>query len=62
MSDSKNAASKRAKALSALAVEREGYVRAGNKDRVTEVDSQIEALGGKAPAGRRAPRSAQSEA
>lgn len=61
MSESKDAASKRAKALAALAVEREGYVRAGNKDRVAEVESSIEKMSGK-PVGRRSPRSAQSEA
>lgn len=57
MSNDKSvAASKRAKALVGLAAEREGYVRAGNKARVAEVDAAIESAGGKPPVARRAPR------
>jgi hypothetical protein len=42
--------------VEALKIEREGYRRAGRTDRVAEVDASIQALGGKPPAERRAPR------
>jgi hypothetical protein len=50
------AAAKRAGMVEALKIEREGYRRAGRTDRVAEVDASIQALGGKPPAERRAPR------
>lgn len=56
MSEQNAAAVKRGNMVEALKVEREGYRRAGNTARVAEVDASIEALGGKAPAERRAPR------
>lgn len=62
MSETKNAAAKRAGFLDALLREREGYVIAGKTDRVAQVDAQIKAYGGQPPVERRAPRSAKSEA
>lgn len=54
MPDHKEAASKRAKMLVALAEERATHVRAGNAERVRQVDAAIESLGGKETA-RKAP-------
>lgn len=56
MSEKNAAATKRAKMVEALRAERVTYATAGMLDRVKQIDASIEALGGKAPADRRAPR------